>query len=356
MSYFLNTDEIVQTIRMIEQEHLDVRTITLGLSLLDCATGDIKRTAEKVYEKICREAHDLVPVGEAIEREFGIPIVNKRVSVTPVALIAGGCGDDLVPIAEAMDRAAREVGVNYIGGFSALVQKGFTTGDRSLIASIPEALARTERVCASVNVGSTRAGINMDAVAEMGRVIKKCAALTADTDGLACSKLVVFCNAVEDNPFMAGAFHGAGEAESVGERRRFRPRRRLSGAAGVQGRDALTLWPRRSSARRLRSRAWASSWRGRRPGGSACPSASSISRSRRPRRWATAWPASSRTMGLEICGTHGTTAALALLNDAVKKGGVMASGHVGGLSGAFIPVSEDEGMIAAARDGRAHAR
>ena len=215
MSYFLNTDEIVQTIRMIEQEHLDVRTITLGLSLLDCATGDIKRTAEKVYEKICREAHDLVPVGEAIEREFGIPIVNKRVSVTPVALIAGGGGDDLVPIAEAMDRAAREVGVNYIGGFSALVQKGFTTGDRSLIASIPEALARTERVCASVNVGSTRAGINMDAVAEMGRVIKKCAALTADTDGLACSKLVVFCNAVEDNPFMAGAFHGAGEAESA---------------------------------------------------------------------------------------------------------------------------------------------
>ena len=164
MSYFLNTDEIVQTIRMIEQEHLDVRTITLGLSLLDCATGDIKRTADKVYEKICREAHDLVPVGEAIEREFGIPIVNKRVSVTPVALIAGGCGEDLVPIAEAMDRAAREVGVNYIGGFSALVQKGFTTGDRSLIASIPEALARTERVCASVNVGSTRAGINMDAV------------------------------------------------------------------------------------------------------------------------------------------------------------------------------------------------
>ena len=215
MSYFLNTDEIVQTIRMIEQEHLDVRTITLGLSLLDCATGDIKRTADKVYEKICREAHDLVPVGEAIEREFGIPIVNKRVSVTPVALIAGGCGDDLVPIAEAMDRAAREVGVNFIGGFSALVQKGFTTGDRSLIASIPEALARTERVCASVNVGSTRAGINMDAVAEMGRVIKKCAALTADTDGLACSKLVVFCNAVEDNPFMAGAFHGAGEAESA---------------------------------------------------------------------------------------------------------------------------------------------
>ena len=278
MSYFLNTDEIVQTIRMIEQEHLDVRTITLGLSLLDCATGDIKRTADKVYEKICREAHDLVPVGEAIEREFGIPIVNKRVSVTPVALIAGGCGDDLVPIAETMDRAAREVGVNFIGGFSALVQKGFTTGDRSLIASIPEALARTERVCASVNIGSTRAGINMDAVAEMGRIIKKCAALTADTDGLACSKLVVFCNAVEDNPFMA-AFPAP--ASSIRRCRSARAR-------------ALTLWPRRSSARRLRSRAWVSSSRGRRPGGSACRSASSISRSRRPRRWATAWRAFSK--------------------------------------------------------------
>ncbi len=268
MSYFLNTDEIVQTIRMIEQEHLDVRTITLGLSLLDCAAGDIRKTAGKVYEKICREARSLVPVGEAIEREFGIPIVNKRVSVTPVALIAGGCGDDLVPIAEAMDRAAREVGVNFIGGFSALVQKGFTSGDRSLISSIAEALARTERVCASVNVGSTRAGINMDAVAEMGRVIKKCAALTADTDGLACSKLVVFCNAVEDNPFMAGAFHGAGEAESavnVG----------VSGP-GVGG----------------------SSSRGRRPGGSACRSASSISRSRRPRRWATASRGSWRRWGL----------------------------------------------------------
>ena len=215
MSYFLNTDEIVQTIRMIEQEHLDVRTITLGLSLLDCATGDIKRTADKVYEKICREAHDLVPVGEAIEREFGIPIVNKRVSVTPVALIAGGCGDDLVPIAEAMDRAAREVGVNFIGGFSALVQKGMTEADRKLIAAIPEALATTELVCSSVNVGSTKAGINMDAVALMGQTIKRTAELTAAHGGFGCAKLVVFCNAVEDNPFMAGAFHGVGEPEKV---------------------------------------------------------------------------------------------------------------------------------------------
>ena len=351
MSYFLNTDEIVQTIRMIEQEHLDVRTITLGLSLLDCATGDIKRTADKVYEKICREAHDLVPVGEAIEREFGIPIVNKRVSVTPVALIAGGCGDDLVPIAEAMDRAAREVGVNFIGGFSALVQKGFTTGDRSLIASIPEALARTERVCASVNVGSTRAGINMDAVAEMGRVIKKCAALTADTDGLACSKLVVFCNAVEDNPFMAGAFHGAGEPDCeihVG----------VSGPGAV--RAALAKLPKDAPMDEVAELVKRTAFKITRLGQLVANLASErlgvpagiIDLSLAPT------PAIGDSvanileeMGLESCGCCGTTACLALLNDAVKKGGVMASNHVGGLSGAFIPVSEDDGMINAANCG-----
>ena len=351
MSYFLNTDEIVQTIRMIEQEHLDVRTITLGLSLLDCATGDIKRTADKVYEKICREAHDLVPVGEAIEREFGIPIVNKRVSVTPVALIAGGCGDDLVPIAEAMDRAAREVGVNFIGGFSALVQKGFTTGDRSLIASIPEALARTERVCASVNVGSTRAGINMDAVAEMGRVIKKCAALTADTDGLACSKLVVFCNAVEDNPFMAGAFHGPGEGDcciNVGISGPGVVKRALENEAKGQPFDVVAETIKRTAFKITRVGqliAREASARLNVPFGI-------VDLSLAPT------PAMGDSvahileeMGLEVCGCHGTTAALALLNDAVKKGGVMASSHVGGLSGAFIPVSEDIGMINAAARG-----
>ena len=350
MSYFLNTDEIVQTIRMIEQEHLDVRTITLGLSLLDCATGDIKRTAEKVYEKICREAHDLVPVGEAIEREFGIPIVNKRVSVTPVALIAGGCGDDLVPIAEAMDRAAREVSVNFIGGFSALVQKGFTTGDRSLIASIPEALARTERVCASVNVGSTRAGINMDAVAEMGRVIKKCAALTADTDGLACSKLVVFCNAVEDNPFMAGAFHGVGEADAVVSVGVSGPGVVYHALQSVKGRpfDEVAECVKKTAFRITRMGQLVAREASRRLGVpfgvvdlSLAPTPAvgdSVARIL-------------EEMGLETCGTHGTTAALALLNDAVKKGGLMASSSVGGLSGAFIPVSEDEGMIAAARSG-----
>ena len=320
MSYFLNTDEIVQTIRMIEQEHLDVRTITLGLSLLDCATGDIKRTADKVYEKICREAHDLVPVGEAIEREFGIPIVNKRVSVTPVALIAGGCGDDLVPIAEAMDRAAREVGVNYIGGFSALVQKGFTTG------------------------------INMDAVAEMGRVIKKCAALTADTDGLACSKLVVFCNAVEDNPFMAGAFHGAGEAESAVNVGVSGPGVVYQALQECRGEsfDVVAETIKRTAFKVTRMGQLVAQEASRRLGVpfgivdlSLAPTPAvgdSVARIL-------------ETMGLEVCGTHGTTAALALLNDAVKKGGVMASGHVGGLSGAFIPVSEDEGMIAAAREG-----
>ena len=350
MSYFLNTDEIVQTIRMIEQEHLDVRTITLGLSLLDCATGDIKRTAEKVYEKICREAHDLVPVGEAIEREFGIPIVNKRVSVTPVALIAGGCGDDLVPIAEAMDRAAREVSVNFIGGFSALVQKGFTTGDRSLIASIPEALARTERVCASVNVGSTRAGINMDAVAAMGRIIKDTAHLTRDTDGLGCAKLVVFCNAVEDNPFMAGAFHGVGEADSVinvgvsGPGVVYHALQKCKGAPF----DVVAETIKKTAFQITRMGQMVAAEASDRlnvPFGivdlSLAPTPAvgdSVARIL-------------EEMGLETCGTHGTTAALALLNDAVKKGGIMASGHVGGLSGAFIPVSEDEGMIAAAECG-----
>ena len=350
MSYFLNTDEIVQTIRMIEQEHLDVRTITLGLSLLDCATGDIKRTADKVYEKICREAHDLVPVGEAIEREFGIPIVNKRVSVTPAALIAGGCGDDLVPIAEAMDRAAREVGVNYIGGFSALVQKGFTTGDRSLIASIPEALARTERVCASVNVGSTRAGINMDAVAEMGRTVKRAAALTADQGGMACAKLVIFANAVEDNPFMAGAFHGVGEPECAVNVGVSGPGVVHHALQAVKGRpfDEVAECVKKTAFRITRMGQLVAREASRRLGVpfgvvdlSLAPTPAvgdSVARIL-------------EEMGLETCGTHGTTAALALLNDAVKKGGLMASSSVGGLSGAFIPVSEDEGMIAAARSG-----
>ena len=351
MSYLLNTDEILQTIRMIDQQHLDVRTITLGISLLDCAGEDLNRCCEKIYDKICREARDLVAVGRAIESEYGIPIVNKRISVTPVALVAGGCaGEDLTAAALAMDRAAREVGVNFIGGFSALVQKGFTPGDRKLIASIPEALAVTERVCASVNVGSTKAGINMDAVAEMGRVIRRCAERTADRDGLGCSKLVVFCNAVEDNPFMAGAFHGVGEAErcvNVGVSGPGVVYEALKECAG-QPFDVVAETIKRTAFKVTRMGqlvAREASARLGVPFGivdlSLAPTPAvgdSVARIL-------------EAMGLEICGTHGTTAALALLNDAVKKGGVMASSHVGGLSGAFIPVSEDEGMIAAAREG-----
>ena len=351
MSYLLNTDEILQIIRMIDQQHLDVRTITLGISLLDCAGEDLNRCCEKIYDKICREARDLVAVGRAIESEYGIPIVNKRISVTPVALVAGGCaGEDLTPAALAMDRAAREVGVNYIGGFSALVQKGFTPGDRKLIASIPEALAVTERVCASVNVGSTKAGINMDAVAEMGRVIRRCAVRTADRDGLGCSKLVVFCNAVEDNPFMAGAFHGVGEAErcvNVGVSGPGVVYEALKECAG-QPFDVVAETIKRTAFKVTRMGqlvAREASARLGVPFGivdlSLAPTPAvgdSVARIL-------------EAMGLETCGTHGTTAALALLNDAVKKGGVMASSHVGGLSGAFIPVSEDEGMIAAAREG-----
>ena len=210
----INRSEILQTIAMIDQQHLDIRTITMGISLLDCADTDIERSCTKVYDKICRLAGDLVRTGEDIEAEFGIPIVNKRVSVTPISLVGAGTGaQSYVPYAKALDRAAHEIGVNFLGGFSALVHKGMTESDRVLIASIPEALAETELVCSSVNVGSTRAGINMDAVAEMGRTVKRAAALTADQGGMACAKLVVFANAVEDNPFMAGAFHGVGEPE-----------------------------------------------------------------------------------------------------------------------------------------------
>ena len=351
MSYLLNTDEILQTIRMIDQQHLDVRTITLGISLLDCAGEDLSRCCEKIYDKICREARDLVKTGQAIESEFGIPIVNKRISVTPMALVAGGCREtDLTPAAEAMDRAAREVGVNFIGGFSALVQKGSTAGDKKLIASIPRALAVTERVCASVNVGSTRAGINMDAVAEMGRIIRRCAQLTADRDALACSKLVVFCNAVEDNPFMAGAFHGVGEAESavnVGVSGPGVVYTALQECAGKPF-DVVAETVKRTAFKVTRAGQLVAREASERLGVpfgivdlSLAPTPAvgdSVARIL-------------EAMGLEVCGTHGTTAALALLNDAVKKGGVMASSHVGGLSGAFIPVSEDEGMIAAAREG-----
>ena len=317
----LNQHEIMQTIQMIDQQHLDVRTITMGISLLSCAHSEVKAACDNIYDKITRYAEKLVATGEAIEKEFGIPIVNKRISVTPIALVAAAARtDNYAPFAAALDRAAKATGVNFIGGFSALVQKGMTEADRILIRSIPEALSTTDIVCSSVNVGSTKAGIDMDAVAMMGRTIKELAERTADRGGFGCAKLVVFCNAVEDNPFMAGAFHGVGEPETI-KKTAFRitrmgqlvaqeASRRLDTPFGIVD---LSLAPTPavgdSVARILEE------------------------------------------MGLEVCGTHGTTAALALLNDAVKKGGVMASSSVGGLSGAFIPVSEDEGMIAAARSG-----
>ena len=351
MSYLINSSDILQTIQMIDQQHLDVRTITMGLSLLDCADTDIDRCCGKIYDKICRAAKDLVKTGEDIEREFGIPIVNKRISVTPIAIVAGSCGgEDLTPIALALDRAAKEVGVNFIGGFSALVQKGSTRGDDRLIASIPEALAATERVCSSVNVGSTRAGINMDAVRTMGQIVKKTAQLTADEDGLGCSKIVVFCNAVEDNPFMAGAFHGVGEPECVINVGVSGPGVVCHALEECRGEpfDVVAETIKRPAFKVTRMGqlvAQEASARLGVPFGivdlSLAPTPAvgdSVARIL-------------EEMGLEVCGTHGTTAALALLNDAVKKGGVMASSHVGGLSGAFIPVSEDEGMIAAAREG-----
>ena len=347
----LNQSDILQTLDMIDHQHLDIRTITMGISLRDCAHPEIDECARRVYDKICRRAEKLVATGEAIESEYGIPIVNKRISVTPIAMVAESCESaDYARLARAMDAAARECGVNFIGGYSALVHKGCTVGDERLIASIPEALAATELVCSSVNVATTKAGINMDAVARMGRIIKETAARTADRDGLGCAKLVVFANAVEDNPFMAGAFHGVGEPEcviNVG----------VSGPGVVHA--ALKAVPGESFdvvAETIKKTAF----RITRMGQLVAQEASArlgvpfgvVDLSLAPT------PAVGDSvarileeMGLEVCGTHGTTAALALLNDAVKKGGVMASGHVGGLSGAFIPVSEDEGMIAAAERG-----
>lgn len=347
----INSSDILETIQMIEQENLDIRTITMGISLRDCCGSDIRQVCDKVYDKITRLARDLVPVGEAIERKYGIPIVNKRISVTPISLVAESCDSaDYAFIARALDRAAKAVGVNFIGGYSALVHKGYTTGDRRLIDSIPEALATTDLVCSSVNIGSTRAGLNMDAVREMGKVIKKTADLTADRDAIGAAKLVVFCNAVEDNPFMAGAFHGVGEGEcviNVG----------VSGPGVVA--HALRAVPDGDFSV-VADTVKKTAFKITRVGQLVAYEAASalhvpfgiVDLSLAPT------PAVGDSvayileeMGLECCGTHGTTAALALLNDAVKKGGIMASSHVGGLSGAFIPVSEDAGMIHAAQVG-----
>ncbi len=347
----ITSGEILQTIEMIDQQHLDIRTITMGISLRDCAHPDIGVCCGKIYDKITKCAESLVVTGEQIEKEFGIPIVNKRISVTPIALIADSCeAEDYVPIASVLDKAAKEVGVNFLGGYSALVHKGFTKGDIKLIRSIPEALSLTERVCSSVNVATTRAGINMDAVAEMGRVIKETAMLTATDGGLGCAKLVVFANAVEDNPFMAGAFHGEGEPEcviNVGVSGPGVVHHAISACRGLPFDDvAETI--KKTAFRITRMGQLVAQEASKRLG---VPfGVVDLSLAPTPEIGDSVADILEE-MGLESVGTHGTTAALALLNDAVKKGGVMASSHVGGLSGAFIPVSEDAGMIRAAERG-----
>lgn len=347
MSYLINSSEILQTIEMIDQQHLDVRTVTMGINLLDCADGDLSCCCRKVYDKICSKAEKLVETGCAIEREFGIPIVNKRISVSPISLVAASCAaEDYTPLALTLDKAAKAVGVNFIGGFSALCHKGFTEGDLRLVRSIPTALTETELVCSSVNVASTRAGINMDAVALMGRIIKQ----TAEIDPIGCAKLVVFANAVEDNPFMAGAFHGVGEPECVINVGVSGPGVVAHALKACKGQpfDVVAETIKKTAFKITRMGQLVAQEASRRLG----VPFGVVDLSLAPT------PAVGDSvaeileiMGLERCGCHGTTAALALLNDAVKKGGVMASGHVGGLSGAFIPVSEDAGMIAAAEAG-----
>jgi uncharacterized protein len=337
--------EVMETIKMIQEENLDIRTITMGISLRDCCHPEGRIAREKIYNKITRFASDLIKVGEDIEREYGIPIINKRISVTPISMIAESSDEeDYVKFAEILDKAAETVGVNFIGGFSALVHKGYTIGDRKLISSIPEALSTTKKVCSSVNLATTKAGINMDAVAEMGQIIKRAAALSEKADGLACAKLVVFANVPEDNPFMAGAFHGVGEPECVINVGVSGPGVVKCALEKVKGADFGTV------ADTIKKTAFKITRMGQLVAQEASKRLNVpfgiVDLSLAPT------PAIGDSvahileeMGLEKCGTHGTTAALALLNDAVKKGGTMASSHVGGLSGAFIPVSEDAGMI-----------
>lgn len=340
----INQHEVMETIRMIGQQHLDIRTITMGISLLDCVSEDMDRLCQKIYDKIVRTAGKLVKTGQDIEQEYGIPIVNKRISITPISLIASGTGaTDYAPIARTLERAACEVGVNFIGGFSALVHKGYTPGDRALIQSIPEALATTEHVCASVNVGTTRAGINMDAVAQMGQIIKQAAELTAQRDALGCAKLVVFANAVEDNPFMAGAFHGVGEPDVVINVGVSGPGVMKVALEAVKGQpfDAVAETIKKTAFQITRMGQLVAREASRRlnvPFGIV-----DLSLAPTPERGDSVAHILEE-IGVSVCGAPGTTAALMMLNDAVKKGGVMASSHVGGLSGAFIPVSEDAGM------------
>ena len=341
----INISDILETINMIHEEHLDVRTITMGISLLDCAASDNKTLCDNIYDKLTKKAEKLVATGEDIEKEYGIPIVNKRVSVTPVSLVGGcRCAEDYVNIAKTLDRAAHTLGINFIGGFSALVHKGATPSDECLMNAVPEALSVTERVCSSINVGTTRSGINMDAVNKCGNIVKELAYLTKDNYSIGCAKFVVFANVPEDNPFMAGAFHGVGEPDCVIN-------------VGVSGPGVVRSAVERAgncNFSELADIIKKTAFKVTRMGQLVACEASErlgvpfgiIDLSLAPT------PAIGdsvahilEAMGLERCGAHGTTAALAMLNDAVKKGGAMASSHVGGLSGAFIPVSEDQGMI-----------
>lgn len=347
----INPFEILETVQMIEKQKLDIRTITMGISLLDCCHSDMDIACQKIYDKITYYAEDLVRVGEEISLEYGIPIINKRIAVTPISLIAASAdATDYVKFAQTLDRAANTVGVNFIGGFSALVHKGYTKGDINLIESIPEALDITEKVCSSVNVATTKSGINMDAVKQMGEVIRETAQLTADRDGLGCAKLVVFANAPEDNPFMAGAFHGVGEPECAINVGISGPGTVKTALESVKGEsfDVVSETIKKTAFKITRMGQLVANEAAKRldvPFGivdlSLAPTpdvGDSVARIL-------------EEMGIESCGAPGTTAALALLNDAVKKGGIMASSHVGGLSGAFIPVSEDEGMIEAVNKG-----
>ena len=346
-----NNREIMETIRMIQEQNLDVRTVTMGISLVDCMDSDINKSCEKVYNKIYNYAKDLVKTGEVISKKYGIPIINKRVSVTPISMLVGVSGGDPLLYAKTLDKVAKDIGIDFIGGYSALVQKGFAPGDLELINSIPEALSQTSKLCSSVNVGSTRAGINLDAVKLMGQIVRKSAELTKDNECMGASKLVVFCNAVEDNPFMAGAFHGVGEGDAVIN-------------VGVSGpgvvRAAVANAPKDASiadiAEIIKKTAFKVTRMGQLVGVEASRMLNKpfgiVDLSLAPT------PAVGDSVahileeiGLEKCGCCGTTACLAMLNDAVKKGGVMASSRVGGLSGAFIPVSEDAGMIDAVEKG-----
>ena len=341
----LETRDILETINMIDNENLDVRTITMGISLLDCIDEDIDKACTKVYDKICRNAKDLVKTGEDIQKEFGIPIIHKRISVTPIGMVAAPCqSKNVVKFAHTLDKAAKELGVNFIGGYSALVQKGFASGDYALIESIPQALSETDFVCSSVNIGSTKAGINMDAVKLMGEIVLETAKATKDQDSLGCAKLVVFCNAPDDNPFMAGAFHGVTEADTIINVGVSGPGVVKTALEQVRGKDFETLCEmiKRTAFKVTRVGQLVAQEASRRLG----VKFGIVDLSLAPT------PAIGDSVaeileeiGLEHAGAPGTTAALALLNDQVKKGGVMASSYVGGLSGAFIPVSEDQGMI-----------